>query len=596
MATRASSRKASVRQVLAAGAVSALAATPAIAQVTRRVSLSSAGVQGSGHSYSPAISADGRYVAFHSEATNLVPGDTNLCPDVFVHDRQSGMVERVSVDSFGAQGNWDTYNPAISADGRFVAFWGLATNLVPGDTNGAGDVFVRDRQNGVLERISVDSSGNQANGSSDGPSISADGRFVAFESNASSLVPGDTNGAVDVFVRDRQSGTTQRLSVDSSGVQGNAFSGSPSVSADGRYVAFYSDASNLVAGDTNGSSDVFVHDRQNGATARISVDSLGLQANGHSQYPVISAGGRFVAFWGDASNLVTGDTNSFFDVFVHDRQSGMTERVSVDSVGAQGDQESIWASISTDGRYVAFQSVATNLVSADTNGSSDVFVHDRQSGATERVSVDGAGAEGNGYSEWPSISADGQSVALVSASSNLISGDTNGSWDVFVRDNQGVAGSTFTPFCFGDGTSGACRCGNSGSSGNGCANSAFAGGAHLGASGTASVSADSVSLSAASMTGSVTIFFQGATATSSTIIDDGLGCVGGPIIRLGTKRVSSSASSFPQPGDPSISVRGAIPPAGGTFHYQTFYRNAVAAFCPPATSNRTNGVSITWAP
>jgi Tol biopolymer transport system component len=173
----------------------------------------------------------------------------------------SQQTARVSVDSSGNQGNcWSSY-PSISSDGRYVAFSSLASNLVAGDTNGAYDIFVHDRQTGVTTRVSVDSSGNEGNDISGAPSISSDGRYVAFESYASNLVA-DTDSGLDIFVHDRQTGMTSRVSVNSSGNKGNGASIYPSMSSDGRYVAFESDASNLVACDTNGWPDIFVHDRQ----------------------------------------------------------------------------------------------------------------------------------------------------------------------------------------------------------------------------------------------------------------------------------------------------------------------------------------------
>jgi Tol biopolymer transport system component len=346
------------------------------AQITERVSVDSSGAEGDGNSHWPSISSDGRYVAFYSHATNLVAGDTNGFRDVFVHDRQTGQTTRVSVDSTGVEGDADSSWHSISSDGRYVAFDSRATNLVAGDTNGSEDVFVHDRQTGQTTRASVDSTGIEGDGDSVLPRISSDGRYVAFESLATNLVAGDTNGSYDVFVHDRQTGQTTRVSVDSTGVEGDADSSWPSISSDGRYVAFHSYATNLVAGDTNGSRDVFVHDRQTGQTTRVSVDSTGIEGDGGSSYQSISSDGRYVAFYSYATNLVTGDTNSFRDVFVHDRQTGQTTRVSVDSTGAEGDRESAWPSISSDGRYVAFDSVATNLVAGDNNGFRDVFVHD----------------------------------------------------------------------------------------------------------------------------------------------------------------------------------------------------------------------------
>ena len=419
-------------------------------QQTTRASVDSANTQGNSVSETASISADGRYVAFTSYASNLVSVDTNGTWDVFVHDRQTGVTERVSVGSAGTEGNGISGSPSISADGRYVAFHSDATNLVADDTNGTRDVFVRDRcvSNGspvpsctpATERVSADSSGVQGDGVSDLAAISADGRYVAFESRADNLVPGDTNGANDVFVHDRQTGVTERVSVGSTGTEGNGECSYPSISADGRYVAFDSDATNLVPGDTNGSGDVFVHDRQTGVTERVSVDSAGTQGNGESgvESVPISADGRYVAFYSYASNLVPGDTNGVPDVFVHDRLTGGTERVSVDSAGTQGNGWSVHASISADGRYVAFDSDATNLVPGDTNGYRDVFVHDRLTGVTERVSVDSTGSQGDGHSDpfySPSISADGRYVAFESDATNLdlVLGDTNGYRDVFVH-------------------------------------------------------------------------------------------------------------------------------------------------------------------
>jgi len=229
--------------------------------------------------------------------------------------------ERVSVDSGGLQGNSWSSTPSISSDGRFVAFRSVASNLVSGDTNSTWDIFVHDRQTSQTTRVSVDSGGLQGNGRSQSTSISSDGRFVAFHSRASNLVPGDTNGTYDIFVHNRQTGQTTRVSVDSGGLQGNSLSEMSSISSDGRFVAFESYASNLVPGDTNGEADIFVHDRQTGQTTRVSVDSGGLQGNNHSDGPMsISSDGRFVAFQSEATNLVPGDTNGRTDIFVHDRQ------------------------------------------------------------------------------------------------------------------------------------------------------------------------------------------------------------------------------------------------------------------------------------
>lgn len=300
-------------------AIAIAAAAPAVAHgPTERVSVGPGGAQSNGaSSEKPAISVGGRFVAFASEASNLVPGDTNGIGDVFVHDRRAGKTTRVSVSSRGVQGNAPSIHAEISADGRFVAFRSDATNLVPGDTNGAQDVFVHDRKTGRTTRVSVSSRGAQSDGVSWWVLISGNGRFVAFSSWATNLVPNDTNGVLDVFVHNRRTGRTTRVSVSSRGAQANGDSFAHAISADGRFVAFGSDANNLVPGDTNDTGDVFVHDRWTGRTTRVNVGPGHAQANGLSLGPALSPGGRFVAFPSEASNLVQGDTNGVSDIFVH---------------------------------------------------------------------------------------------------------------------------------------------------------------------------------------------------------------------------------------------------------------------------------------
>jgi Tol biopolymer transport system component len=399
-------------------------AAPARAGVTTRVSVASDGTQGNGYTNSPSISADGRYVAFRSLASNLVPGDTNVHYDVFVHDRQTGQTTRVSVASDGTQGNAECRHPSISADGRYVAFQSEASNLVPGDTNGQWDVFVHDRLTGETTRVSVASDGTQANDGSYRPCISADGRHVAFLSNASNLVPGDSNDWQDVFVHDRQTGQTTRVSVASDGSQANHQTVGQTMSADGRYVAFYSYASNLVPGGTNGGFNTFVHDRQTGQTTRASLDTSGaLQGDD----PSFSADGRYLAFrhyYGSRSH----------DIFVQDRHTGETTQVDVASDGTGGNSGSMYPSISADGRYVAFWSAASNLVPGDSNDVDDIFVHDRLTGETTRVSVATDGSQANLYSVRSSISADGRYVAFHSLANTLVPGDTNECSDIFLRD------------------------------------------------------------------------------------------------------------------------------------------------------------------
>jgi len=418
-----------------AGALALLApAAGASAGTTERVSVDSGGNEANGESrFRPAISADGSFVAFTSFATNLVPADGNRTMDVFVHDRSTGVTERVSVDGAGNQGDRSSYDPSISADGRFVAFASSATNLVPGDAGWRDDVFVHDRWTGATERVSVDSAGNPGDDSSYSPSISADGRFVAFRSRATNLVAGDTNGSIDVFVHDRWTGATERVSVDSDGNQatGDRYSPAiadcynPALSADGRFVAFASLAANLVPGDTNGSMDVFVHDRQTGTTERVSVDSAGTEMS-YSDHPAISADGRFVTF------------DTVYGVFVRDRWTGSTDLVSPRPVAAM-DGSSL-PSISADGRFVVFW-----LTGRYSTGVDDVLVYDRQTGTTERVGVDSSSTLTNGKRYGPAISADGSFVAFNSAATDLVVGDSNNLIDVFVHDRRRAAADTAPP-------------------------------------------------------------------------------------------------------------------------------------------------------
>ncbi|MFQ5843789.1 MAG: calcium-binding protein, partial [Planctomycetota bacterium] len=377
-----------------------------------------------------------RFVAFESVATNLVAGDLNVSSDVFVRDTQTGATTRVSVTSAGAEGNGNSAEASISADGLFVAFGSRATDLVTGDLNASSNVFVHDTATGATTRVSVDSLGTEGNGNSGGAAIGGAGRFVAFHSNATNLVAGDTNAASDIFLHDTLTSTTTRVSVTSTGVEGNGASFNPSISADGRFIAFESVATNLVAGDTNAASDVFVHDTQTGTTTRVSVSSTGVEADDLSILPSISGDGLLVAFDSSATNLVALDNNAARDIFVHDTVTGLTTRVSADPTGADGDGDSASPSISGDGRFVTFDSVATNLVATDLNAAQDVFVRDTAMGVTVRVSVDGRGVGGDAGSFSPSISADGRFVAFASGASNLVAGDTGLHPDVFRAPNR----------------------------------------------------------------------------------------------------------------------------------------------------------------
>jgi Tol biopolymer transport system component len=439
-----------------------LLAAPALAggDGTQRLSVGTAAQQGDGSSIRGGLSADARHVAFTSAATNLVPGsDANgALRDILLLDRLDGTIDRVSVSSSEVQANGASDDSFISRNGRYVAFASDATNLVPGDTNGLLHIFLRDVQAGTTSRVSVGPGGQQVERIPDRPApvtfaggLSGNGRFAVFSSSAESLVAGDTNTASDVFVHDRVLQETARASVGKDGTQANGRSFTAFVTAgtgtanrssflpgvisnDGRFVAFHSAATNLVPGDANGVFDAFIRDREEGTTSLVSIAEDGKRGNGSSTGPFVSDDGRIVAFTSNATNLVPGDTNGALDVFVRDRQEGTTTRVSRAADGGQTNGFSIVVTMSPNGRYVVYWSAATNVAPEDTNGFTDVFVHDRETGETQRL--EGAGGEQpNRASNFPATPG-GSLILFSSDASNLVPGDTNGATDVFLTDQH----------------------------------------------------------------------------------------------------------------------------------------------------------------
>jgi Tol biopolymer transport system component len=405
-------------------------------------------------SYTPAVSADGRWVAFSSDASNLVPGDFNHSRDVFLRDAETGQTRRISLSGAGQQGNADSYNPTISGDGRYVVYDSFASNLVPGDTNNQGDVFLYDRDHHSTTRVSLRYDGTQTDAQSGFGVISQDGNVIAYESRADEIMKGVKAPATELYAYDRAKKTTDLISAAVLGAPAGGGSGAMSLSNDGRYVAFSSGSTDLVPYDVNQRDDVFVRDRQANTTRRVSVNSVGGESNGASTEPAISGDGRYVAFESQATNLLgidptfqddpksiinpegkldTGDTNDVPDVFVHDLATGSTELVSVSAAGQQANEDSYAAAISGDGRYVAFVSLATNLVPGDTNRVREVFVRDRTAHTTIRVAMSDTGVQGNKLSVMPALSRDGSVVVFASDASNLVLGDTNSESDIFLR-------------------------------------------------------------------------------------------------------------------------------------------------------------------
>jgi Tol biopolymer transport system component len=404
--------------------------------ITSLISLGVHNKPSEGQSYAPSISTDGRYVDFDSDADNLVPGDTNAQNDVFVRDRATGRTERVSVSSSGKQGDKGSFTPAISGDGRWVAFVSDATNLVPGDTNGASDVFLHDRHTHRTIRLSVALDGRETLGGSS-PSLSADGRWVVYNVDSPLISKGTDEDLAGLFVYDTRTGRRERL--------GHADGTDPTISADGRYVAFSSEIRDLVPGDTNRKSDCFVFDRRTRTISRVSLGGTkavgggwfrgAKQGNQESNGAVISGNGRYVVFVSTAKNLVPGDTNKHDDVFLRDLRTGETRLVSAGLHGRGANGVSGAATLSADGQTIVFLSQASNLIANDQNGSDyDVFRLDLRTGSISRVNVTPTGARANGpTSSFPMVSGNGRVVTFGSRASNLVPGDTNDHDDVFVR-------------------------------------------------------------------------------------------------------------------------------------------------------------------
>ncbi|MCB5175448.1 TolB family protein [Microvirga lenta] len=406
---------------------------PGISDIITRVSTMADGSQGNERSQNATFSADGRYVLFDSYA-KLVPGDTTAWRDVYIKDLLTGTVRQVSTAANGAPATGgDSDNARFSADGRYVVFESSARDLVPGDTNGERDIFRKDLVTGAVVRVSTAAGGVENDGSSQAQ-ISEEGRYILFQSLAA-LLPDDTNGKNDIYIKDVQDNILRRVSLANGWTEeSNGWSERPQLSPDGNSALFESIANNFVPNDTNDKADIFIKNFVTGAVTHVSSAADGTGGNGTSRDAHFSRDGRYVVFESDSTNLVTGDTNGDYDIFRKDLLTGAITRVSTAADGAEGNGTSQRAEFSADGRYVTFQSTSSNLVAGDTNGSWDVFRKDLVTGEIIRLSTDAAGAEGNDSSYRLRLSEDGRYGVFESLADNLVPGDTNGWTDIFRVD------------------------------------------------------------------------------------------------------------------------------------------------------------------
>lgn len=569
-------------------ALAALAPRTAGQALTERVSTQSNGSQSFGPAGTDihravALDGDGRFVAFVAGASDLVPGDTNGVADVFVKDRQTGAIERVSLATGGLQPDAACQVVDLSSNGRFVVFQSFASNLVAGDTNGWSDVFLHDRQTGVTERVSLADDGSQGNLNAESGCVSDDGNTIAFWSNASNLVPGDTNGTGDIFLRDRAAARTKRVSFPSPGsaAQGNGNCGTPTISADGQWVAFASLSDNWFAGDANGTWDVFV---KNTTTLGLFPVGPGIGTwNGASSAPWISADGEFVAFASTATNVVLPDANgAVADVYLWRRANGSVQRASLSSAGTQAALDCGEPRLSADGQVVVFESAAGNLVAGDTNAKNDVFVRDMVSGLTTRASIGHQGAQGTEISYHPGLSDDGLRVGFGSAAPNLVPDDTNFAPDVFVHDRDYT---TWTVYCTAKTNS------------LGCTSS-------ISASGVPSASG----LSACTVSGSlvlnntVGIFIYSTTGSAAIPAMGGFLCAAAPIVRTpgmssgGTPPPVQNCSGVLSFAVSSWIVGGNDPALVPGQHLWGQFWSRDQGFAPPNNSNLTDAIELTVGP
>ena len=404
-------------------------ATPPALGVTTIATTNSQGFQADNVSFAPTFSEDGALLAVETFASNLVGDVDNGVGHVVVLGVDDGSVLRASVSSQGVQGNDASLGPDLAGDGSCVVYTSFATNLVFGDTNDVGDVFVHDLDTRATERISVSTDGEQANGASVGGVTDRSGDLVGFLSDATNLVPGDTNGTRDAFLRRRSLGTTDRVGLGEGGVEPNDFLSEATLSAEGGFVVFATAATNLTAvGALVTEKQLYRRDLSSGEVLLVSGSPDGQPGNGPSSGASVSADGRFIAFESEATNLLVEPSGSGRRIYLHDALTGETVRVSGQPAGVSQDGICGNAEVSLDGRFVAFDSSSTQLIDGldDLNGRRDIFRFDRSSGVTQLLTVTESGEQGNGNARNPAISGAGSRVAYEFSGTNLLPGLTVG--------------------------------------------------------------------------------------------------------------------------------------------------------------------------
>lgn len=389
------------------------------------LSINTGGTPGVSNSNRPVMSEDGRFIAYHSNSNDLSLDDDNCDRDIFLFDSQTNTTTIISrlpgspvAGSCSNLGN-SSY-PSISADGRFIAFLSSNASLVVGDSNARDDVFVFDRINNTIERVSISSSGTQINSNADiEQTITANGRFVVFSAGGNIATP--SSPATQIYLRDRQNNTTTLVSKSTLGGPANGNSRNPYIDRSGSHIIYLSDATDIISGDNNGVADFVIYDIGADSSSAANLSSSNqLPTTGANERPFVTGSGRYLVFPHAANNLVANDNNSNSDLFVRDTLNNSNSRESVDSNGNETTGLNSHPRMSEDGRFVVFRGSANNLVSGDSNGQPDVFMRDRLTQTTYRFSVSASGDQANGTSAAPFISANGRYIGFSTIATNIL--------------------------------------------------------------------------------------------------------------------------------------------------------------------------------